>query len=118
MIRKFLWGGSSEERKMHWVSWDRVTLSKKMGGLGLSKLRDINVALLVKWGWRYKTEVGCLWRRVIESLHSSRMGWECIQFKKMLSGTWSNIAKVISNTTVEGTPIRNCFKGVVVSGPF
>ncbi|MFS7922512.1 hypothetical protein Hanom_Chr03g00250001 [Helianthus anomalus] len=32
MIRKFLWGGSSEERKMHWVSWDRVTLSKKMGG--------------------------------------------------------------------------------------
>ncbi|MFS7953393.1 putative RNA-directed DNA polymerase [Helianthus anomalus] len=50
IIKKFLWGGSSEVRKTHWVAWDRVTLSKKCGGLGISKLSSINKALLCKWG--------------------------------------------------------------------
>ncbi|XP_022004235.1 uncharacterized protein LOC110901755 [Helianthus annuus] len=30
MIKKFLWGGSSEEKKMHWINWDRVSSPKKM----------------------------------------------------------------------------------------
>ncbi|KAJ0837719.1 putative RNA-directed DNA polymerase [Helianthus annuus] len=56
MMKKFLWGGggSLEERKMHWVAWAKVSRHKKDGGLGLSKLQEVNTALLSKWGWRYK----------------------------------------------------------------
>ncbi|KAJ0589761.1 putative RNA-directed DNA polymerase [Helianthus annuus] len=116
IIRRFLWGGSSDVSKMHWVAWERVSLPKSKGGLGLSNLLDINVALLTKWGWRFKTEKSSLWRRIIESLHSSRVGWECFHFKKSLSGAWSNIIKVITKTVVGDSPIRNCFKGVVGKG--
>ncbi|XP_034700238.1 uncharacterized protein LOC117925348 [Vitis riparia] len=47
--RDFLWGGGSMERKAHLVSWERVCVSKKKGGLGLRKLVHLNKALLGKW---------------------------------------------------------------------
>ncbi|XP_022002688.1 uncharacterized protein LOC110900092 [Helianthus annuus] len=34
-IRKFLWGGNDSNNKLHWVDWERVTLPKESGGLGL-----------------------------------------------------------------------------------
>ena len=49
IMRKFLWTGSSVGNKVHWVSWDRVTTPKKLGGLGIKKLEVINEALMFKW---------------------------------------------------------------------
>ncbi|KAM0044066.1 putative RNA-directed DNA polymerase [Helianthus debilis subsp. tardiflorus] len=115
-IKSFLWGGSVEERKLHWVKWDRVARHKKEGGLGLSKLKEINVSLLTKWGWCFKTESNNLWRKVIDSFHSSRVGWEAINFKSSLSGVWSNIAKVFVHYKVGGLPLRNFIKGEVKDG--
>ncbi|KAJ0589501.1 putative reverse transcriptase zinc-binding domain-containing protein [Helianthus annuus] len=116
IIKRFLWGGSVEERKLHWVAWDKVTRPKKCGGLGLSKLQLVNTSLLSKWGWRYKTDMNCLWKEVIEALHSSRVGWECIPFKKSLSGVWNNIAKNFINTKAGGKPLRNYLVGSVGDG--
>ncbi|KAJ0578957.1 putative reverse transcriptase zinc-binding domain-containing protein [Helianthus annuus] len=116
LIKKFLWGGSAEERKLHWVAWDKVTRTKKCGGLGLSKLQIVNTSLLAKWGWRFKTERSCLWKEVIAALHSSRVGWECIPFKKSLNGVWNNIAKNFINTKVGGKPLRNFLVGSVGDG--
>lgn len=36
--RQFLWGDSNEKRRLHMVGWDRVTKSKKRGGLGVRRL--------------------------------------------------------------------------------
>ncbi|KAJ0576328.1 hypothetical protein HanIR_Chr05g0223121 [Helianthus annuus] len=116
MMKKFLWGGFSVERKMYWVARDRVTSHKKEGGLGLSKLADLNVALLSKWGWRFKTEGDSLWKNVIEAIHSNRVGWESIPFKKSAGGTWRNIAKVFIKFKVNNDPIRNCIKGIIGNG--
>lgn len=55
LIRNILWGGSTEYKKMSWVAWDIITKSKKNGGLGVTKLRDVTIALLAKWAWRFKT---------------------------------------------------------------
>ncbi|KAJ0427872.1 putative RNA-directed DNA polymerase [Helianthus annuus] len=116
IIKKFLWGGSSSGRKMHWVGWDRVALDKRKGGLGICKLGDTNVALLAKWGWRFKTEPMNLWRKVVGSIHWSRVSWECIPFKSSYGGVWSNIAKIFVKTKVNGLPLRNCIKGIVGEG--
>jgi hypothetical protein len=35
--RNFLWGGGSAEKKICWVSWDRVCQPRKKGGLGIKK---------------------------------------------------------------------------------
>ena len=70
-MSRFLWRGSKEEAKMHWVSWDRVCRSKKYGGLGLSKLRICNVVLLAKWGWRFKNNRDSVWCKVVEAFYFS-----------------------------------------------
>ncbi|PWA47226.1 RNA-directed DNA polymerase, eukaryota [Artemisia annua] len=113
---RFLWGGSKEVRKIHWVSWEKVCSPKKFGGLGLSNFKFINIALLSKWGWRYKKERGNLWCDVIEACHSSCRSWDFLPVRKILSGVWSNVVKVLSRTMVSGLPIRRLFKGIVGNG--
>ncbi|KAE8732459.1 hypothetical protein F3Y22_tig00002058pilonHSYRG00012 [Hibiscus syriacus] len=44
----FLWGGDIVYAHNHLVSWGKVCRSKKMGGLGLRKIRDMNYALMAK----------------------------------------------------------------------
>lgn len=67
--RKFFWGGDEEQRKIPWIKWDKVTSDKKKGGLGIGSLRELNMALLSKWCWRYKTEKEALWVKVVDSIH-------------------------------------------------
>ena len=40
------------EKKMCWVSWDRICQPKKRGGLGIKNLELFNSSLLCKWKWR------------------------------------------------------------------
>lgn len=50
--RWFFWGEKLEERKLHSISWEQVCKPNDAGGLGIKRLRDINVDLLAKLGWR------------------------------------------------------------------
>ena len=34
LCAKFWWGKVGSERKIHWRSWDKLTASKKVGGMG------------------------------------------------------------------------------------
>lgn len=53
--KKFLWSGSSaEKRKYHLIAWEYVCLGKDQGGLGVLNLTRMNTALLAKWGYRFK----------------------------------------------------------------
>lgn len=45
----FLWGDNEQGKKMHMVKWDVVSKSTKAGGLGIKKIRDLNITLLLKW---------------------------------------------------------------------
>lgn len=57
--RNFLWDGGSQ-KKDHLVKWDIVVKPKAQGGLGPSRLKEKNLALLGKWLWRFSTEEGSL----------------------------------------------------------
>ena len=46
------WNKKPGKRAMHWVSWKRMGLPKKEGGLGLRDLENFNLALLGKHAWR------------------------------------------------------------------
>ncbi|KAI3793650.1 hypothetical protein L1987_36270 [Smallanthus sonchifolius] len=115
-IRNFLWGGDGNNRKMHWVAWERVSLSKELGGLGISRLKNINIALLAKWGWRFLEDKGKLWTKVIEAIHTTRSGWGFIPARLTMGGVWCNIAKCLSNVHTDGIPLRRFFKSNVGSG--
>nr|GEV38069.1 RNA-directed DNA polymerase, eukaryota [Tanacetum cinerariifolium] len=67
----FFKGADPTERKITWVSWDKVLASKKNGGLGVSSFHALNRALLLKWVWRFLSQDGSLWYRVIQALYGA-----------------------------------------------
>ncbi|KAJ0788215.1 putative RNA-directed DNA polymerase [Helianthus annuus] len=116
MFRKFLWGGSLEEKKTHWVGWDRVASPIDCGGLGIRSLGSINISLLLKWAWRFKSEKGNLWVNVISAIHYDRRGLDFLPVKASLGGTWGKIAKLASTPLLSGDSFKNVMRGRVGNG--
>ena len=92
--RNFLWGSSNSARKIHWVGWNKVTIPKKVGGLGLQSAKGRNIALLTKLNWRFHTENESLWARVIKAKYcSSRRINSRNPSSLPCSPTWKGIKK-------------------------
>lgn len=51
---------------MHWMSWDRLCVPKKIGGLGFKKLHQFNIALLAKQGWRLMSNTNSIVVRLMK----------------------------------------------------
>nr|XP_023916996.1 uncharacterized protein LOC112028530 [Quercus suber] len=50
MVRQFWWGQKKDERRMAWMSWEKMCLLKDQGGMGFKDLEKFNLALLAKNG--------------------------------------------------------------------
>lgn len=75
--RDFLWEGG-RQKKDYLVKWDVVVKVKEKGGLGLGRLKERNLALLIKWLWRFSMEQGSLWHSIILSRYEcDANGWNC-----------------------------------------
>ncbi|XP_071692041.1 uncharacterized protein [Rutidosis leptorrhynchoides] len=86
----FLWGGTKDDRKIHWIKWDDVLKSKDKGGLGVVSFESLNKALLYKWRWRYVNCKGWLWVSIIQAIHGVQMdGLHPVI--NTVSGTWASI---------------------------
>ena len=51
--------------KIIWVDWKSICRSQEVGGLGVRRIKDFNLALLEKWCW---------WRRIVCGLGYWRHG--------------------------------------------
>jgi hypothetical protein len=60
-----LWNDSEGNHKYHLVSWDKVSMCREYGGLGIPNLRDLN-CLLAFWIKRCQADNGKLWKEVID----------------------------------------------------
>jgi len=58
IFKRFFWGGSEDSKKIAWIKWDDICVSKEVGGLGVRRLREFNLSLLGKWCWRTKRGYG------------------------------------------------------------
>ena len=56
LSRNFLWGYSKSKKKIHLVSWKKITKPKREGGLGIQAAREKNIASLAKLNWHLQTE--------------------------------------------------------------
>ncbi|CAN1153186.1 LINE-1 retrotransposable element ORF2 protein [Linum perenne] len=73
-IRRFVWGGSNDQRKIHLVSWDVICRPKSQGGLGLRKALELNGAFTMKLGWQLLKHLDKLWVRVLTSKYLKEVG--------------------------------------------
>ncbi|KAL9659878.1 hypothetical protein QQ045_024688 [Rhodiola kirilowii] len=65
IMASFLWGQNDNGRR-HWIKWTDVCSSKQEGGLGISHLDTIRVALQNKLAWRCMG-ASSLWGRYMRS---------------------------------------------------
>ncbi|GKV48451.1 hypothetical protein SLEP1_g55264 [Rubroshorea leprosula] len=94
---KFLWGGCEETRKVHWVNWKTVCISKRDGGLWVKDLRLFNQALLGKWWGRLaKGSPGLLFNLIKEKYGYEGGNW-CNwvkEGKSARSNWWKDLCKL------------------------
>ena len=88
----FLWGSSEGKKRLHLVSWKKITKSKKDGGLGIQAAKAKNVANLAKLNWRLHTKSSSPWARVLSQKYCYPKRLSNAWFKPY-SATWSAIRK-------------------------
>nr|GEX43321.1 RNA-directed DNA polymerase, eukaryota, reverse transcriptase zinc-binding domain protein [Tanacetum cinerariifolium] len=70
---RFFNGIGQEDSKITWISRNKALASKKRGGLGGSSFFALNRALLLKWVWRFISQDGSLWSRVIRAIYGPKI---------------------------------------------
>nr|GEV54877.1 zinc finger CCCH domain-containing protein 34-like [Tanacetum cinerariifolium] len=81
---KFFNGDDPSKRKITWIAWEKVLASKKNGGLGVSSLHALNRALLLKWVWRFLSQDGSIWSRVINAIYGSSLASHSVKFSGVI----------------------------------
>lgn len=102
LCRRFFWGGSDDQRRMHTLKWLIVCLPHEAGGLGIPNLGTMNHALLVKAGWRKLVPPSLLCNRILREKygiwHQSRLAYSNYTY----STTWKAI-RVATDLIHSGT---------------
>ena len=68
MMNSFWWGHSGAQNKgIHWLSWDKLSVHKNEGGMGFKNLTAFNLAMLSKQGWQLMTNHNSLVSRLFKA---------------------------------------------------
>jgi hypothetical protein len=92
IIRDFWWGDEFDRRKVHWMSWDKMTRPKSHGGIGFRDMRMFNQALLAKQAWRLIEYPDSLCARLLKSKYYPAGHLIDTAFSKNVSPCWQGIS--------------------------
>ncbi|GJS04028.1 RNA-directed DNA polymerase, eukaryota [Tanacetum coccineum] len=108
----FFKGGDQEDKKITWVAWDKVLSSKKKGGLGVSSLFALNRGLLLKWVWRFLSQDGSIWSRVISAIYGPFLDSHVANFPS----NWCSILREVQVLRAKGFDFVSLCKKRVGNG--
>ncbi|MCH86827.1 RNA-directed DNA polymerase (Reverse transcriptase) [Trifolium medium] len=72
MQRQFIWGDTDQKKKLHAIAWDKITVPKWMGGLGIRKLEIMNQACLSKLNWKLNSGSEEFWCTVMHGKYADQ----------------------------------------------
>ena len=90
MVKQFWWGQKKQERKLAWMSWEKMYLTKE-GGMGFKDLKSFNLALLAKQGWRLQTNTSLLFYRVYKAKYFPGCEFVEANIGRQTSCAWRSI---------------------------
>lgn len=76
---------------MCWVSWDKLTKSKRDGGLGFREIETFNDALLAKQSWRILQKPDCLLAKVLLGKYCKTENFMKVQASNACFHGWRSI---------------------------
>ena len=51
------------------MAWDRILINREKGGLNVGSLKALNIVVLAKWWWRFRTEDDTIWKKAIVAIY-------------------------------------------------
>ncbi|KAJ0725657.1 putative RNA-directed DNA polymerase [Helianthus annuus] len=91
MMRRFLWAQGNDIKGKAKVRWEKVSLPKKEGGLGIRSIADMNNALMVSHIWSLLTMRESLWVKWIHSYRIRGRNFWDIPLRGNVSWTWRKL---------------------------
>ncbi|KAK9670180.1 hypothetical protein RND81_13G183600 [Saponaria officinalis] len=123
MIARFWWGAKDTERKIHWLSWEKLCRPKSMGGMGFRDLRVCNEALLAKQIWRLMQDEQSMVHKVFKaryfkntSVLDAALGWRPSYTWRSLWGSKALLLEVLKWRIGDGRLVR-VWKDTWLPGP-
>ncbi|KAJ0828828.1 putative RNA-directed DNA polymerase [Helianthus annuus] len=104
--RKFVWGSKEGKNKICWIAWKTMIRPRKYGGFGMGDLRNANLALLTKWGWKYKARQEALWATVVKAIHENKRSHKYLPLNKGVAGVWKDILASFEELNNKGINVR------------
>ena len=95
MICRYWWSNQDDKRKMHWISWNKLTDPKGEGGLGFRDIHTLNLAMLAKQGCRLIHNHDSLCARVLKARYYANGDVLKANAGRNMSYTWRSILKGI-----------------------
>ena len=79
-------------KKVNWLAWKKMCVSKFKGGMGFKDLAAFNLALLAKPGWRLIHESQSLFAKVFKAKYFPNCSFVQAKVKSGCSYIWRSIA--------------------------
>lgn len=91
MVISWWWGAVGDERKIHWLSTERLFKPKKERGIGFKNLVTFNKAMMAKSCWRILTWTHSLAVRILKCKYFPNNSFLNVDKKCWVSYLWSSI---------------------------
>ena len=88
MMGNFWWGQKGRERRMAWVSWEKLCKPKSNEGMGFRDFKALNLALLAKQRWRMLENLNALVHRVYKAKYFANESFLNAQVGRRPSYAW------------------------------
>lgn len=104
LMNKFWWLSDVEKNQgIRWMSWDRMCVPKKFGGMGFKRIREFNLAMLGKQAWRILTNPDTFIARLLKARYFPRSEFGQARIGNNPSYVWRSIMaaqQMVCNGTV------------------
>lgn len=92
LMNRFWWPADIDRNKgIRWMASNKMCYPKKYGGMGFKRIREFNMAMLVKKAWRILSEPNSFFARLLKARYFQRSQFAEARLGNNPSYVWRSI---------------------------